>query len=315
MPFDAATETHIVMRERRLGEPVVAAGATRRAPRRGARIAIDVPSPNRVAVQEISGDRASHYGAGRGPWRCFICQGRGRCGRRIESFSTRLRVGGFGWVMRADRGDRERRRRHRARAAHRARPPWPAPITPRDRRRFGRGLARLRSAAPARCTRSSIVADRPFDIQLTWSGDGPALPPLRELATRCNLDRTGDVCRNGHRTRARRFVQGARIMAVSSLGLHRIGLARASVLKAREYCALASRSLRAATILTFHRPCRFVSSSAAAEETGDVIGAFEAFDRSYRQMMPSGCGNTRSISSTGGTSRRVRSGRVRRLRC
>jgi glycosyltransferase involved in cell wall biosynthesis len=80
-------------------------------------------------------------------------------------------------------------------------------------------------------------AGRGCDVHVTIAGDGPALPQLRELVTSLGL--------SAHVTFAGVVTGGALTalyesahLAASSLGLHRIGLDRASVLKAREYCAI-----------------------------------------------------------------------------
>jgi hypothetical protein len=78
--IDAATETHIVLRS--IGwANLLLLPALSRARRRGVRIVIDVPSPNRVAVQEIWRSRQSLWRRGRtvalfyisGPWSSWQC--------------------------------------------------------------------------------------------------------------------------------------------------------------------------------------------------------------------------------------------------
>ena len=196
---------------------------------------IDVPSPNRVAVQEIWRSRQSLWRRTRtvalfylsGPWSLWPAT-------RIVQYAPEswwFRIGNAARSVEIGNGIDVAAIEPRASA-----PAWPAPIL----RVIAvasvatwHGYDRLLRAVHAFAERP----DRPFDIHVTIVGDGPALPPLRELSTSLGLDErvtfagtvTGPALRDLY-TRSH--------VAVSSLGLHRIGLTRASVLKAREYCAI-----------------------------------------------------------------------------
>ena len=126
-------------------------------------------------------------------------------------------------------------------------------------------------------------ADRPFDVHVTIVGDGPALPPLRDLSG--SLDLAERITFAGVVTGpALRDLYSRSHLAVSSLGLHRIGLKSASVLKAREYCAIGIPFIASGADPDFPSdvPFRFVISG--SEDTRDVIEAFEAFGRRHQQI-------------------------------
>jgi glycosyltransferase involved in cell wall biosynthesis len=161
-------------------------------------------------------------------------------------------------------------------------PAWPAPIlnviAVASVAKW-HGYDRLLRAVNAFAER----ANHSFDIHVTIVGDGPALPPLRELATSLEL---------GERVTFAGTVTGPALrdlyarshLAVSSLGLHRIGLARASVLKAREYCAIGIPFIASGDDPDFPSrvPFRFVVSG--SEDTRDLIEAFETFGRTAEQI-------------------------------
>jgi hypothetical protein len=68
-------------------------------------------------------------------------------------------------------------------------------------------------------------------------------------------------------------------LAISSLGLHRIGLSTASVLKAREYCALGMPFIASGSDPDFPAPVNFRFAVSATEDARDVADAFDAFAR------------------------------------
>jgi glycosyltransferase involved in cell wall biosynthesis len=278
--IDAATETHIVIRSVGWAN-LLLMPALLRARRRGARIVIDVPSPNRVAVQEIWRSRQSLWRRTRtvalfylsGPWALWPAT-------RIVHYAPEsrwFRLGNAARSVEIGNGVDVAALEPRASA-----PGWPAPtlrlIAVASVARW-HGYDRLLRAVHAFVERP----DRPFDIHVTIAGDGPALPPLRELSKSLGLDQRvtfagnvtgpalGDLYTSSH-------------VAVSSIGLHRIGLTRASVLKAREYCAIGIPFVASGDDPDFPStaPFRFVVSG--SEETHDLIEAFEAFGRRHQQI-------------------------------
>jgi glycosyltransferase involved in cell wall biosynthesis len=278
--IDAAPETHIVLRSIGWANMLLLPALTR-ARRRGVQIAIDVPSPNRVAVQEIWRSRQSLWRRARtvalfylsGPWSLWPAT-------RIVHYAPEswwFQIGNASRSVEIGNGIDVASIEPRASA-----PPWPAPILEviavASVAKW-HGYDRLLHAVKA-------FADgpgRPFDVHLTIVGDGPALPPLRELAATLNLG--GRVTFAGTVTGAPlRDLYARSHLAVSSLGLHRIGLTSASVLKAREYCAIGMPFIASGDDPDFPSevPFRFVVSG--SEKTADVVDAFAAFDRGHRQI-------------------------------
>jgi glycosyltransferase involved in cell wall biosynthesis len=278
--IDAAPETHIVLRSIGWANLLLLPALTR-ARRRGVQVAIDVPSPNRVAVQEIWRSRQSLWRRTRtvalfylaGPWSLWPAT-------RIVHYAPEswwFQIGNASRSVQIGNGIDVRSIEPRAAA-----PAWPAAtlqvIAVASIAKW-HGYDRLLRAVRA-------FADRPhraFDIRVTIVGDGPAMPPLRELAAELSLGER--VVFAGTVTGpALRELYARSHLAVSSLGLHRIGLTTASVLKAREYCAIGIPFVASGDDPDFPSslPFRFVVSG--SEETGDVIAAFEAFDRHHQQV-------------------------------
>jgi glycosyltransferase involved in cell wall biosynthesis len=76
----------------------------------------------------------------------------------------------------------------------------------------------------------------PIKVLLHIAGNGPELPPLQKLVNM--LDITGQVIFHGFATgKDLDHLFNTCHIAIGSLGLHRIGLNEASILKARDYCA------------------------------------------------------------------------------
>ena len=180
-----APESHLILRSLGFANLFLAAGLLR-ARRRGARITIDVPSPNRVAVNEIWRSRQSLWRRLRtvtafyvsGPWSLWPAS-------RIVQYAPE------GWWFRigntlAHGRDRQRHRR-RSRSSRAAAPPaWPSPrlhlIAVASVARW-HGYDRLLRAVREFQDRNG----RTFDVHVTIVGDGPSLPHLRELVASLRL--------------------------------------------------------------------------------------------------------------------------------
>lgn len=273
--IDAAPESLIILRS--LGwANVFLLPALLRARRRGAMVVVDVPSPNRVAVQEIWRSRQSLWRRARtvalfylsGPWALWPAS-------RIVQYapeSAWFSLGNGARTIEIGNGISVAAIEPRSTS-----PAWPSPvlrvIAVASVARW-HGYDRLVRAVKA-------LADRPnrqFDVHLTIVGEGPALDPIKQLAFELGLDDriafAGTVTGS-----ALRDLYAASHLAVSSIGLHRIGLANASVLKAREYCAIGIPFIAAGTDPDFKGDLPFRFTVSGSENTDDVIAAFEAFAR------------------------------------
>lgn len=273
--IDAAPETHVLLRSQGWAN-LLLWPALRRARRRGARVIIDVPSPNRVAVREIWTSRQSLWRRVRtavafylsGPWALWPAT-------RIVQYAPE------GWWF--SLGNRARTVEIgngidvAAIAPRRAAPPWPS--------------AQLRLIAVASVARwhgyDRLVRavgefqsrpNRDFDLHLTIVGDGPSLPPLRDLVSALGL--AGHVTLAGTVTgEPLRSLYESSHLAVSSLGLHRIGLSRASVLKAREYCAVGIPFMASGDDPDFPDDVPFRIRVSGSEGTEDLVQAFAGIGR------------------------------------
>jgi glycosyltransferase involved in cell wall biosynthesis len=275
--IDAAPESLIILRS--LGwANLFLLPALQRARRRGCAVVVDVPSPNRVAVLEIWRSRQSLWRRARtvalfylsGPWALWPAT-------RIVQYAPEswwFRIGNTARTVEIGNGINVAAIEPRPSA-----PAWPAPtlrvIAVAAVARW-HGYDRLLRAIKAFVDRGH----RPFDLHLTIVGDGPALDPIRQLAASLGLrDRVafaGTVTGS-----ALRDLYSASHLAVSSIGLHRIGLSSASVLKAREYCATGIPFIASGADPDFPGDVPFRFTVSASEETGDIVAAFEAFARGY----------------------------------
>jgi glycosyltransferase involved in cell wall biosynthesis len=271
--IDAAPERHVILRSLGFANLFIIPALVR-ARRRGCFVTLEVGAPNYIAVREIWTSRQSWWRRARtvvlfylsGPWSLWPAT-------RIVQYAPEswwFRLGNAAKTVEIGNGIDVSAIEPRASA-----PAWPSPV--------------LRLIAVATVSRwhgydrllyaikeFSERVTRPFDVHLTVVGVGPDLESLRALSR--TLDLTDRVVFMGAVTGAPLLkLYEASHLAVSSLALHRIGLSTASVLKAREYCAVGIPF-----IATGHDPdfppgldFRFVIS--ATEETTDVIDAFERF--------------------------------------
>lgn len=272
--IDAAQETHMILRSIGFAN-VFLAPALLRARRRGMHVAIDVPSPHRVAVREIWTSQQSLWRRARtvtafaiaGPWSLWPAS-------RVIEYAPEgwwFRLGNNSRIVEIGNGidvaaiDRRRRA-----------PSWPAPslhvLAVASVARW-HGLDRLLRAVRDYRARAS----RSFDVRVTIAGEGPALPALRDLAGALQL--TDNVAFTGNVTGpALQQLYESAHLAVSSLGLHRISLMRASVLKAREYCAVGIPFIASGDDPDFTGSVPFRLRIAADESTNELVEIFAGFD-------------------------------------
>jgi glycosyltransferase involved in cell wall biosynthesis len=272
--IDAAGESHIILRSLGFAN-LFLVPALLRARRRGARVTVDVASPNRVAVVEIWTSPQSLWRRVRtviafyisGPWSLWPAS-------RIVQYANE------GWWFQL--GNRARTVEIgngidvAVTAPRRSRPAWPASrlnvigvATVARWHGYDRVLQAVRE-----------FHDRPlrrWDVHVTIVGDGPSLPILRARVDALGLHQ--------HVTFAGMVTEGAlralyesAHLAVSSLGLHRIGLSRASVLKAREYCAMGIPFMASGADPDFPSDTPFRLAVAGDDGTADLVRIFENFD-------------------------------------
>jgi glycosyltransferase involved in cell wall biosynthesis len=237
-------------------------------------VTIEVGAPNWVAVREIWTSRQSLWRRARavaafyvsGPWSLWPAT-------RIIQYAPEswwFGLGNAAKTVHIGNGIDVAAIEPRASA-----PAWPAPVLKLVAVATvskWHGYDRLLRAIQRFCQRD----ERSFDIRLVVAGEGPALDGLRALATSLGLD--DRVVFAGTVTGAPLHELYAQShLAVSSLALHRIGLSTASVLKAREYCAVGIPFIASGHDPDFPAglPFRFVVR--ADEGVDDVIAAFEAF--------------------------------------
>lgn len=272
--IDTAAETHIMVRSLGFANMFIAP-ALIRARRRGARVTIDVASPNRVAGVEIWTSQQSLWRRVRtvtalyiaGPWSLWPAS-------RIVQYAPE------GWWFAL--GNRARTVEIgngidvAALEPRRRRPAWPASrlevIAVASVARW-HGYDRLLHAVRHFHDRRSS----PLDVHVTVAGDGPALPALRQLVPSLNLQQQVTFAGNVTGDGLRALYESAHI-AVSSLGLHRIGLTRASVLKAREYCAIGIPFIASGDDPDFSGELPFRLAVPGDESTEDLVRIFDSFD-------------------------------------
>ena len=271
--IDEARESHMILRSLGFAN-LFLMPALIRARRRGMHVTIDVASPNRVAVQEIWRSRQSLWRRVRtviafaiaGPWSLWPAS-------RIVQYAPEswwFRLGNTARMIEIGNGIDvaaiERRRRA---------PAWPSPtlhvLAVASVARW-HGLDRLLRAVREYQDRPA----RTFDVHVTVAGDGPALPPLRELAERLQLTTQVTFAGSVSGAPLQQLYESAHI-AVSSLGLHRIGLTRASVLKAREYCAIGIPFIASGEDPDFAGGAPFRVVVPADESTSELVEIFSRF--------------------------------------
>lgn len=280
--IDDAPETSVILRSLGFANAFIVP-ALWRARRRGCFVTIEVGAPNHIAVREIWTSRQSlwrrTWGAvavyASGPWSFWPAH-------RIVQYAPEswwFRIGNVAKTVEIGNGIEVSAIEPRVSA-----PSWPAPV--------------LRLVAVATLSKwhgydrllraiaeFSARPDRAFDMHLTVVGQGPALEGLRALSASLGL--TGRVVFTGTLTGAPlRDVYAQSHLAVSSLGLHRIGLSTASVLKAREYCAIGIPFIASGHDPDFPGALDFRFVVSASDDTLDVIAAWEAFARTAAQIDP-----------------------------
>lgn len=278
--IDQSTETHILLRSAGWAN-LLLWPALSRARRRGAHITIDVPSPNRVAVQEIWRSRQSWWRRFRtvalfylsGPWALWPAT-------RIVQYAPEswwFRLGNQRKSIEIGNGIDVSAIALRASA-----PGWPAPvmrvIAVASVAKW-HGYDRLLRAVHEHQRREQ----RPFDLHVTIVGDGPALPPLKELSTSLRLNDAVTFAGTVTGQPLRDLYESSHI-AISSLGLHRIGLTSASVLKAREYCAIGIPFVASGSDPDFTGAVPFRLVVSGSEDTEDLLEAFDQFAGQQKQI-------------------------------
>ena len=280
--IDEAPETHMILRSLGFANLFILP-ALWRARRRGCHVTLEVGAPNYIAVKEIWTSRQSLWRRTRavaafyvsGPWSLWPAN-------RIVQYAPEswwFRLGNASKTVEIGNGIDVAAIEPRASA-----PAWPAPVL----RLIAvatvskwHGYDRLLRAITAFAAR----ADRTFDVHLTIVGQGPALDGLRALSSTLGLD--GRVVFAGTVTGAPlRDLYAQSHLAVSSLGLHRIGLSTASVLKAREYCAIGIPFIASGNDPDFSAWLNFRFPVSASEDTRDIVDAFEEFAKTAGRIDP-----------------------------
>jgi glycosyltransferase involved in cell wall biosynthesis len=278
--IDEAPESHMILRSLGFAN-LFLLPALIRARRRGVHVAVDVPSPNRVAIQEIWHSDQSMWRRLRaviafavsGPWSLWPAS-------RIVQYAPEswwFRLGNVSRTVEIGNGIDVQAITPRRRA-----PAWPAAalhvLAVASVARW-HGLDRLLRAVRE-------YQDRPnrnYDVRVTVVGDGPALPRLRDLAAALQLSQHVTFAGTMTGTGLDELYESAHI-AVSSLGLHRIGLSRASVLKAREYSAVGIPFIASGDDPDFPSAVPFRLTVAGNESTTGLVEILAGFDRLRSQF-------------------------------
>jgi glycosyltransferase involved in cell wall biosynthesis len=243
---------------------------------RGQRVVIEVPTPHRIGVREVSMSDQSRWRRVRtvallyasGPWSLWPAS------RIIQyadegpwfRFGNRRRTVKIGNGV--DVGSTPQRR---------SAPEWPAPVLQllgvatlmswHGYDRLIRAIAELH-ANPA----------RRFDAHFTIVGDGPALADLvrltDELGLRDHVTFTGPLAAEDVRAHYERAHLG-----VSALAIHRKGLHEAAALKAREYCAVGLPFIAAGHDPDFAPDLPFRIEVESSEDTATIVAALEDVGR------------------------------------
>jgi len=271
--IDAAPETHVILRSLGFAN-LFLIPALWRARRRGRHVTIEVGAPNHIAVREIWTSNQSWWRRARavvafyvsGPWSLWPAT-------RIIQYAPEswwFRLGNAAKTTEIGNGIDVS-----AVPPRPSSPVWPAPVlrliavaTVSKWHGYDRLLRAIRNF--------SERPNRAFDVHLLIVGEGPALADVRTLSSALGLD-DGVVFAGTVTGAALRELYQQSHLAVSSLALHRIGLASASVLKAREYCAVGIPFIASGHDPDFPEGVNFRFVVSASEDTRDVIEAFEAF--------------------------------------
>lgn len=271
--IDEARETHMILRSLGFAN-LFLVPALVRARRRGMHVTIDVASPNRVALREIWTSRQSLWRRARtaaallvsGPLPLWPAS-------RIVQYAPE------GWWFRLGNQSRTVEIGNGVDVAaiepRRTAPSWPAPalrVVAVASTAWWHGLDRVMRAMREYQDRN----EREFDVHLTIAGDGPALAPLRQLAESLRLTDQVTFAGNVVGPALQQLYEASHV-AVSSLGLHRIGLTRASVLKAREYCAVGIPFIASGDDPDFDCQLPFRLVVRGDESTGELVEIFAGF--------------------------------------
>ena len=119
-----------------------------------------------------------------------------------------------------------------------------------------------------------------FKVHFELIGDGPELINLKNTATNLKLDKF--VTFHGLMTNSKfiETIYERAHIAVSSLGLFRIGLETSSVLKSREYVAIGIPFIYAGHDIDFVEECNFRYKVKNSDNIEDLITLFEHFNTS-----------------------------------
>jgi glycosyltransferase involved in cell wall biosynthesis len=278
--IDAAQETHLILRSIGFAN-LFLMPALIRARRRGMHVVIDVPSPNRVAMREIWSSRQSLWRRARGvvafaisgPWALWPAS-------RIVQYAPEgmwFRLGNAGRSVEIGNGIDAA-----AIEPRRIAPAWPSAtlkvLAVASVARW-HGLDRLLRAMGEFHRRDG----RAFDVHLTIAGDGPELGSVRQLTESIGLSQKVTFAGNVTGPALMELYESSHL-AVSSLGLHRIGLRRASVLKAREYCAVGIPFIASGDDPDFNESVPYRLTVPGDETTSPLTEIFSSFDTLQRRF-------------------------------
>jgi glycosyltransferase involved in cell wall biosynthesis len=124
-----------------------------------------------------------------------------------------------------------------------------------------------------------------YGVHLTIIGDGRALDELKSLAKDLDSERFVTFAGMLDQDAINEYFANSHL-AVSSLGLHRIGLTESSVLKAREYCAAGIPFIASGSDPDFPKELPFRIEVSMTEETEDLKKVFRTFGRLTGRFTP-----------------------------
>jgi glycosyltransferase involved in cell wall biosynthesis len=120
------------------------------------------------------------------------------------------------------------------------------------------------------------IPNRPYNISFTIAGSGPYLNNLKQLTKELGVG--SEVKYVGSKNwKELHELYSTNHLAVSSIGLHRLGLTEASVLKAREYCLAGMPFIAAASDPDFSTKCAFRININNSDTIDDIILIFNKF--------------------------------------